>query len=763
MSETNEKNLILESLNYIGLDLENVPDFLMEYKDVDYKPTRAYEQTDYKVYRYINLKDIQILFTPTNRLNSITEKYSKAIPFAEYLNDKDERNIVNHASFLKMLEKLNKKEIDKIDKEQQMAKEKVPFKVKYDTNYLWEIYYSEFTGRYFMLVTTEDQNYNAFFYLLKKQIECYNKDTDELIFVPITYLDYTKRYLKKSEISDLEKYIWLFTKDWPKVYEVFDENNDMTIHIVGTAVIYDKMKSYYKVELKEKEDSIKFYTLVKALFILQTELPHHYKFETQIGDNGELIFEFNNKKIEYNNLSKFLKEEYKKNSKELQKIFEEKEKLDIEVEKLKEKELEKNKEYFFREKQVATYLECRKSVFGKIKYFFKAKNSKFTKSRSKNTAVKKIQEQNEMEKSIANAIIEEKELYTIEDLIKICIELDRINIRIKDASLDIKALKEKIEILDSKIKNATKFIETIEEHKKSIFEFWKFANKDVALGLNAGKEDIKEVKTKKIKRAFDYEEDIGDLGIEADNIQRNILSKDETDSIYLITTNIVDDMNKIRSNENILEENLEQLKDKMKKEDKIFNIDTFDIFGNIKNDKTKISVLSNKKHRESSKDKYKILDISDNTTLEDYKEKLKNETEIIQKALDKTKAITDMDIYVCSNEKLNLSDIKMFYINPSDAIDSREDTDKINLYKIKIREGMNIVYNTNIIYYDNLNNTLPIGMNVENTVTFDMSRYKIDLKKQKIFRINGTEDNFDFNEKIICAYEYEAKIKQAEE
>lgn len=759
MSETNEKNLILENLNYIGLDLDNVPDFLMTYKDVDYKPTRAYEQTDFKVYRYINLKDIQILLTPTNRLNNITEKYSKAIPFTEYLDDKDEKNIVNHANFLKMLEKLNKKEIDKIDKEQKLAKQKVPFKVKYDTNYLWEIYYSEFTGKYFMMVTTEDQNYNAFFYLLKKQIENFKSGTDELIYVPISYLDYTKRYLKKSEISDLEKYIWLFTKDWPKVYEVFDDDNELTIHIVGTTIVYDKIKSYYKVELKTKEDAIRFYTLVKALFILQTELPHHYKFETQIEKTGELIFELNNKKIHYNNLSNLIKEEYKKNSKELQKIFEEKEKLDIKVEKLKEEELEKNKEYFFRERQVATYLECRKTVFGKIKYFFKAKNGKFVKAKSKKTFVKRVQEQNEMEKSIANSIIEEKELYTIEDLIKICIELDRINIRIKDANLDIKALNEKIEIVENKIKNATKFIETIEEHKKSIFEFWKFANKDMALGLNAGKEEIKETKAKKIKRAFDYEEDVEDLGIEADNIQRNILSKEETDSIYLATTNIIEDINKIRNNENISEE---KIKENMKKETTVFNIDSFDIFGNIKNDRTKISTLANKKHRESEKDKYKILDISDNTTLEDYEEKIKKETTLIHSALDKTRVITDMDIYLCSNEKLNLSDIRMFYINPSDAIE-KEDTDKISLYKIKVKEGMNIVYNTNIIYYDNLNNTLPIGMNVENTVVFDMNRYKIDLKKQKIFRINGTKDNFEFNEKIICVYEYEAKIEKQTE
>lgn len=756
MSETNEKNAILKNLSYIGLDLENVPDFLMEYKDVDYKPTRAYEQTDYRVYRYINLKDIQILLTPTNRLNSITEKYTKAIPLCEYLDSKNERNIVNHANFLKMLEHLNEREISKIDEDQKLAKNKVPFKVKYDTNYLWEIYYSEFTGKYFMLVTTEDQNYNAFFYLLKKQIECHKNGTDEFIYVPISYLDYTKRYLKKSEISDLEKYIWLFAKDWPKIYEVFDINNDLTINVVGITNVYDKVKSYYNVELSTKEDAVKFYTLLKALFILKTELPHHYDFDTQINEKGELTFEFSNKVIGYNSLPKFIKEEYKKKSQELQKIFEEKEKLDIKLDKLKEEELEKNKEYLFRERQVSTYLECRKSMFGKIKYFFKNKNGKFVRTKDKTSRTKKIKEENAMEKSISNSIIEEKEIYTIEDLIKICIELDRINIRIKDAKLDITALEDKIKVVTSKIQNAALFIETIEEHKKSIFEFWKFANKDLALGLNAGAEEVKvKEKTKKIKRAFNYEEDTEDLGIEADNIQRELFSKEEADSLYLATTDEINNINKVRNNEDISNDDIEKVKTYAKENNTIYDINSFDIFGNIKNDKTKISVLSNKKHRESEKDKYKILDLSDNTTTKDYEDQLKKKINVIDKAIEKTKALTDIDIYLCPTDKFNLSDIRMFYINPTDAINNVKELDKISLCKIKIKEGMNLVYNTNIIYYDNLNNTLPIGMNVKQTVLFDMNRYKLDLKKQKIFRINGSEDNFNFKERIICAYEYE--------
>ena len=91
----------------------------------------------------------------------------------------------------------------------------------------------------------------------------------------------------------------------------------------------------------------------------------------------------------------------------------------------------------------------------------------------------------------------------------------------------------------------------------------------------------------------------------------------------------------------------------MKKEATLFNIDSFDIFGNIKNDRTKISVHANKRHRESEKDKYKILDVSDNLTLEEYKDKIKKEINIIEKILDNTKAITDIDIYFCSNDKLD--------------------------------------------------------------------------------------------------------------
>ena len=68
---------------------------------------------------------------------------------------------------------------------------------------------------------------------------------------------------------------------------------------------------------------------------------------------------------------------------------------------------------------------------------------------------------------------------------------------------------------------------------------------------------------------------------------------------------------------------------------------------------------------------------------------------------------------------------------------------------------MNIIYDTNIMYYDNVNNTLPKGMNISDNVLIDMSMYKIKLKKQKVFRINKDINDIETKTKIVCVYEYE--------
>ena len=755
---TNEKELIINNLKYIGLDLENIPEFLLEYYNVDYKPNKFLEENNFKVYKYINLKDIQILITPKNRLDSVTEKYEEAVPLNQYLDSESEKNIVRYAEFLKMVEQMKISEINQIEKEQKALNKQIPFKVKYDNNYLWQIFYSEYTGKYFMMVTIEDSDYSCFFYLLKKQIELNITGKDEYIYVPISGLNYSNRYLKNSEIADLEKYLWLFTKQWPQIYEVFDKNNELVMHIAGKTDICDGIKTWYKNELYNKEDANKFYMFIKALFILQTELPHYYKFDTQIGENGELIFEYNSKLINYEVLSKIIKEEYKKYAEELKAIFNQKEISDIKLEKLKNEEKEKNLEYIFREKQVATYLECRTSVFGRIKYFFKSKNGKFIREKTKIKS-NEIKEQNEIEKSISNSIIEEKEYYTIEDLIKVCIELDRIEGKVKNDEADIKALEEKIKSLDNKIKNAKMYIQKIEEHKKSIFEFWKFANKDEAIGLNAGQDEEKIEKETILKRTFNFEEDFEDLGMLADKIQREKLNKKECDSFYVALTDVLDDINRTKQGKKINKERLEQLKEEAKKKVVLFNSENFDIFGNVREDKTKISILANKKHREVKKDLFKILEISKETDINEYENIVRKEYENIQKAIQKMTSIMNTSAYVVSEEKLENNKLRVFHLNPENAVSDASNLEKIHLHKINIEEGINLIYYTNIMYYDNFNNTLPIGMNIEDKVLIDLEMFDLRIKKQKIYRINQNINEIENKTKIVCIYEYELKKK----
>ena len=236
----------------------------------------------------------------------------KAVPLYEYLVPETEENIERHTKFLSMLSNMDINKIEEIEDEQKRLNEEIPFKVKYPKDYLWQIYYSEYKNKYFMLVTTEDLEYSAFFYILKKQLQNTSKRKKEKVFVPISYTDYSREYLNRNQISDIENYLWLFTKEWPLVYEVYDKDNNLSLQITGKAYIYDDIQSDYKVKLNSKEDSIKFYKLLKALFIMQTEVPHHYNIKLSIDDKGSLEFNINNKKVIYEILSSLIKEEYLK-------------------------------------------------------------------------------------------------------------------------------------------------------------------------------------------------------------------------------------------------------------------------------------------------------------------------------------------------------------------------------------------------------------------------------------------------------------------
>ena len=740
---TNEN--IINKLKYLGLNLDKIPKIISNFIPLDYRPLKYNEEHVYKVYKYINVKDIQILLTPTNRLCGINEKYKKAVPLYEYLNPDKEENLERHTKFLSMVESMDISKIEEIEKEQKVLNKRLPFKIKYPKDYLWQIYYSEYTNQYFMLVTMEDLEYSAFFYLLKKQL----KNKNEEIFVPISYTDYTREYLTRTQISDIENYLWFFTKEWPLVYEVFDKENELNMHIAGKVYIYDDIQSDYKIKLRNKEEATKFYKLLKALFIMQTEASHHYKFGLNIDEKGSIEFSINNKKIIYEILPSIIKEEYLKAEENKIELSEEKVRLEKELDVLQKKSNKLEQEYIEKEKQISTFLECRKTLFGRVKYFFKYKKVNLSKQED-------AEKKQDIKLVRINKYGEVKSNYTLEELIEIYKHIDKEDVRVKNLQSDIKAIEQRIENLEKKVKNAVLYIEEIDKHKKSIFEFWRFTNKDKQGELPEG--EIKEEKQESIKKIFDYEIDFEDLAKQLDNTQREQLSKKQLDSIFLATTDILKDINKVVKKQVITEERIQELKNRALEENVLLEKENFDIFGSITYD-NKLKILANQKHRETEKEIFKVVDINKNTTPEEYTEVIKEVIENINSSFDKIKIPVDIPVYKCSAKDILEEQYNVFNIRATEALENilkQKDKD-INLYKVKINAGTNIIPFTNSIFFDNTNKTLPLGMNVKEEILLNNEITNIQKENEKKVNIVSYEEE---NNQFSKTYVKEINIKE---
>ena len=765
--KSNQNTDIKEKLEYLGLDLNNIPKDLNKYKPLDFRVPKFYDEKQYRQYKYIPTKNIQILLSKTNRLDDIAEKYKKAKPLASYLDGESEENILNYTTFLNMLTKLNIKEIDEIEEEQNKLAKKIPFKVKYENNYLWQIYYSENTDQYFMLVPTEDTDYSTFFYLLKKQIE---KKRASKIFVPIRNAEYSSEYLKKSEFEDIENYLWLFTKDWPLIYEVYDKTNKLSIHIVGETEVYQKVKSPYKIKLKDKEEASRFYKLLKAMFILQTELPHYFKFTTNITKNGEIEFDLEGKKLEYEDIAAWLTEEYN--------IGEDKQKVAEELIKENKEKLEKLKieiaaqeiEYLAKEKQISTFLECKKTFFGKFKYYFKySKKNKKSKIKQAPENVKDSIESQEDENQELPKRKRKKSNYTIEELIELYRTINLKENELKNILMDLNSLKLKNKNMTKKIENATAFIEEIDNHKKSIFEFWKYSNKDEMATLPEGEQEEVNI-IKKIEKTFDYEEDIEKFGKTMDKMQRKLLSKEETDSTYITTTGLLELVNKIKINDFLpkdIETELKEIKKEATQEKALLENEEFDIFGGLSQDNTKVSKIKNKKHRELPKDKFNILEIGKNTKQIGFKLSLENVISNVKKALGKVVIPENLPVYkAIVDDKLDDRMFNIFNINPENEIAEaiKREGSKVNFYKLNLKEGSNAISFTNCIFYDNQNKTLPIGQDLSTKMLVDVSNLVLKLKSKNTFKLAELEDEKDdfskINVKTVTVFEFDVDIKK---
>lgn len=769
---TENLNILNNKVNYIGFELEKVPEFLKEFEPLNYRVPKVYEETTYKVYKYVKIKDIEIMITPKDRLDDLAERYKLASPLFTYMKPETNEDIEKYAYFLRMINQTNIADIEKIEKEQEEFQKEIPFDVKFSNNFKWQIFYSDYADKYFMLASTEETDNSPMFYLLKKKI-AENKSRskkENTIFIPISNEDYSEKLLKKSEIEDLENYLWYFTKDWASIYEITDIDGNLTLQIVGETAIYDKMKSRYRIILRNKREAVTAYKLIKALFILSYELPNEYVFKLKISEDGGLDFYYNNERIDYNALPEFLKTEAINKIKENEKTKINTQELKADIKDMQKHAEEQKQEYLNKEREIVTFLECKKTFFGKIKYFFKGKKKKEVENEQVNFVNKDrmkdiLNHDKEENKHYTEEEIQSKN-YTVEDIIRIGKELDENKKNNKNAQLDMKALQNKIENLDKKIKNATEYLEEIDNHKKSIFEFWKYANKDESKMLAEAAEEEK-IKKEKLKKTFDYEEDIEDLASQIDTKQRENLSHKELDAVFasnfvLDGINIVSKNKLLKSDEEKISNLLSALKDEYKKDIEKIEAKDFDIFGNVSEDKTKIKTLKNNKHRENEKDKFKVLNVDLNTEISTFTEKLKELRNTLIEESNKIEVPYDISLYKASNEKLDAEGFDKFNISPFEALDNLEKTStskETYLYKINVPENTKLIFYSNITFFENNNKTLPLGMDISQESLINMDLYELELNNKEEFNINIFKNEFENFVKKVKVYEYNLKRK----
>ena len=60
---------IEEKLEYLGLNLTKIPASLKKVEPLNFRVPKFYEEKQYRQYRYIPIKEIQILLSPTSRLD----------------------------------------------------------------------------------------------------------------------------------------------------------------------------------------------------------------------------------------------------------------------------------------------------------------------------------------------------------------------------------------------------------------------------------------------------------------------------------------------------------------------------------------------------------------------------------------------------------------------------------------------------------------------------------------------------------------------
>ena len=110
------------------------------------------------------------------------------------------------------------------------------------------------------------------------------------------------------------------------------------------------------------------------------------------------------------------------------------------------------------------------------------------------------------------------------------------------------------------------------------------------------------------------------------------------------------------------------------------------------------------------------------------------------------KAPMNLSLYVAEKD-INKSNFEIYHVNPEEAINDIESTDE-HICRINIKKGMPLIFLTNTVYYDNYNKTLPEGMELNDLVLLDNSKFEyqncdIHVKEYNLKLKHKKEENND--------------------
>ena len=147
----------------------------------------------------------------------------------------------------------------------------------------------------------------------------------------------------------------------------------------------------------------------------------------------------------------------------------------------------------------------------------------------------------------------------------------------------------------------------------------------------------------------------------------------ELDSSFIASTDLLSAINDICSKKYVELQDYSAMLQKIKNEDENQVLDEnvgFDIFGNDDSDGRKERTLGNKSHRETPRNKIKVLEISKNTEPQDLKEKLGEISRNLKKAIKKNVLDEDIYVYKASTKEMKFEGFETFSLNDQGELEN---------------------------------------------------------------------------------------------